>query len=277
MRISIASFSFHGLINTRMMDVFGYLEACRYRYHLDAADIWNGLLGRDPAAYLQPEFLRKVRAALDERGLILANYHADGCHPWEDDPAARDRHHALAVRHLEAAEALGARTVRIDTGGRDKTWTPEQFEHIVRRFKEYAKRAADHGYRVGPENHWGAEVGRDNMVKLAQAVDHPGFGVLLHVGRWDGDDPDVGDRKIAPWVVHTHVDVATCQTRLDAAIGILRDAGYQGYFDVETGVGKNEYAEVGLLIAYLRRALAGLAPVNESGGKNTLIPPGAQD
>ena len=277
MSISIASFSFHGLINAGMMDVFGYLEACRYRYHLGAADIWNGLLGRDPNVYLQPEFLRKVRAGLDERGLVLANYHADGCHPWEDDPAARDRHHALAVRHLEAAEILGARTVRIDTGGRDKAWTAEQFDHIVRRFKEYAARAADHGYRMGPENHWGAEVGPDNLVKLAQAVDHPGFGVLLHIGRWEGDAPEAGDRKIARWVVHTHVDAATCNGRLEPAIALLREAGYQGYFDVETGVGKNEYQEVGVLIAQVRRALANLGPaVVGKGGKNTLIPPGVQ-
>ena len=47
MKISIASYSFHGLIGAGMMDVFGYLEACKHRYGLDAADFWNGLLGRD--------------------------------------------------------------------------------------------------------------------------------------------------------------------------------------------------------------------------------------
>ena len=41
--ISIASYSFHGLLEAGMIDVFGYLESCRYRYHLDTADIWSNL------------------------------------------------------------------------------------------------------------------------------------------------------------------------------------------------------------------------------------------
>src|SRR3954453_13972340 len=96
--ISIASYSFHELIAAGRMDVFGYLESVRYRYHLDAADIWNGLLGSDPQQYLEPEFLRGVREAMDERDLVLANYHADGCHIWEDDPDHRERNYQLALR-----------------------------------------------------------------------------------------------------------------------------------------------------------------------------------
>src|SRR4051794_24725228 len=143
------------------MDVFGYLESVRYRYHLDAADIWNGLLGSDPQKYLEPEFLRTVREAMDERDLILANYHADGCHIWEDDPNHRERNYQLALQHLNAAELLGAKTVRIDAGGKGRHWTAEQFAPVVRRYREFAARAADHGYRVGPETHWGAELFAD--------------------------------------------------------------------------------------------------------------------
>src|SRR6476661_2149780 len=100
--ISIASYSFHELIAAGRMDVFGYLESVRYRYHLTVADIWNGLLGSEPEEYLTPDILAPVREALDERELPLANYHADGCHLWEDDPAVRERHHQLALRHLDA-------------------------------------------------------------------------------------------------------------------------------------------------------------------------------
>ena len=39
MKLSIASYSFHGLLDEGKMDVFGYLETIRYRYGLDAADI----------------------------------------------------------------------------------------------------------------------------------------------------------------------------------------------------------------------------------------------
>ena len=276
MKISIASYSFHGLIAAGGMDVFGYLESVRFRYHLDAADLWNGLLGRDPETYLEPQFLEGVKEGLEERGLALANYHADGCHIWEDDPAEREKNHRLALRHLDAAEYLGAKTVRIDTGGRNRHWTGEQFDHIVRRYRDFAARAADHGFRIGPETHWGTELFPDNMEQLARAVDHPGYGILLHLGHWDEGNADENDRRLAPWACHTHLDMKTTRGRLESALQILMDAGYEGYLGVEHHTGRNEYAEVAAQVAELRRAVALLrdaAPALK-GRHNPLLPAG---
>lgn len=236
--ISIAGYSFHGALAAGTLDVFGYLEACRYRYHLDTADLWNGVLGPDPDRYLQPEFLAKVRAAMRERGLTLVNYHADGCHVWEDDPAVRERHAALAERHLKAAEFLGARTVRIDTGGRGRRWTAAEFDLIVKRFRAWARRARDNGYAIGPETHWGAENYPDNMLKLAAAVDAPAFGILLHMGKDTARTPDDYDRKLAPLAIHTHIDMRTTVDRVDSALRILREAGYAGCLGVEHQIGR---------------------------------------
>jgi sugar phosphate isomerase/epimerase len=252
--ISIASYSFHELIAGRRMDVFGYLESVRYRYHLTVADVWNGLLGSDPELYLTPEFLTPVKEALDERDLSLVNYHADACHLWEYDPRTRERHLDLALRHLDAARALGARTVRIDTGGQSPTWTGEQFDYLVRHFRDFARRAHDRGCRVGPENHWGTELYADNIERLARAVDHPGFGVLLHLGRWQEGDADANDRRIAPWAVHTHFDAKTVRTRPEACLRILAETGYRGCLGIEYGAGGAEHAEVAALIAEVRRA-----------------------
>jgi len=271
--ISIASYSFHELIATGRMDVFGYLESVRYRYHLTVGDIWNGLLGPDPEKYLNPEFLGAVRAAMDERDLSLANYHADACHLWEDDPQTRERHLHLALRHLDAAEALGARTVRIDTGGQSRAWTGEQFDYLVRHSRDFARRAHERGYRVGPENHWGTELYPDNIERLARAVDHPGFGVLLHLGRWQEGDADANDRRIAPWAVHTHFDARTVRTRAEAALRILAEAGYKGCLGIEYGAGGREYEEVAVLIAEIRRAAVSAGPKpSPARGGNPLLP-----
>src|SRR5512133_3494695 len=133
MNISIASFAFHGLKAAGMVDVFGYLETCRYRYGLSTADIWNGLIDSDPEKYLNDGFCGKLKAALTERELALVNYHADGCHAWEDEPAVRQRYHDLALRHLKFAAGVGAQTVRIDAGGKGQVWTNEQFDTIVKK------------------------------------------------------------------------------------------------------------------------------------------------
>ena len=258
MKISIASFSFHGLIGAGMMDVFGYLETCKYRYHLDAADIWNGLMGPDEKVYLQEGFLKKVKEALAERDMVLANYHPDGCHVWEDDPNAREKNYQSALAHLRAARFLGAKTVRIDAGGKGHTWTAEQFDHIVSRFREYAQMGSDGGFRVGPESHWGPELVPDNMERLARAVDHPGFGILMHIGHWQEAPEEEGDRRLAPWAIHTHVDARITRTRLDPAMRRLLDAGYSGYWGVEHHSAKNEYAEVAYQLAEVRRVLHGM-------------------
>lgn len=197
------------------------------------------------------DYIRQVKEALDERGLILANLCVDGPHLWEDDPAKREFNYRNALAYLRAAEILGARTVRIDAGGspQARAFTNEQFDFIVARFREYAQRAYDNGYRVGPENHWGPEVVPENMVRLCKAVDHPGFGVLLHFRG------DVGDRLIAPWAMHTHLSWEITEGPLEACMTLLREQGYGGFWGVEHHSGRNEYAEVAVQVARVRGVL----------------------
>src|SRR5437868_743980 len=150
MNISIASYSFHGLVGEGKIDAFGYLESCKYRYGLDAADLWNGLIGT-----VDDTYLRKLRQEAEAREMTVVNYHVDGVHLWEDAADARERNYQNALVHLRAAVLLGAKTVRFDTGGTVGPMTAEQFDYLAMRYQEYCRFAGDHGFRVGPENHWG--------------------------------------------------------------------------------------------------------------------------
>lgn len=251
MNISIASYSFHGLLAEGKIDAFGYLEACRYRYGLDTADFWNGLIGTTDTDYLI-----KVRQAAEERGLTIVNYHVDGPHLWEDDCEARQRNYESAFEHLHAAAILGAKSVRIDTGGTVAYMTDEQLEYVVSRYKEYCVFGQEHGFRVGPETHWGFSLAADNMERIARGVDHPAYGILLHIGHWELGDPDEGDRRLAPWAAHTHVDANVTRTCLDEKMKLMLDAGYKGCWGVEHHTAQNEYAEVACQLAAVRRSLA---------------------
>jgi sugar phosphate isomerase/epimerase len=248
-----------------MIDVFGYLETVKYRYGLETADIWNGILGSEDLIH-QDGFQKKVKEALDERGMTVVNYHVDGCHIWEDDPVARERNYRAAIKHLKVAKAWGAKSVRIDAGGKGKAWTSEQFDHIVDRFKEYSQLGKEHGFRVGPENHWGAQMVPDNMVRLANAVDDPNFGILLHIGHWEDTQEEEGDRRLARWAFHAHVDARITRTRLELAMRLLLNAGYQGHLGVEILSGSNEYAEVGFRLAEIRLVLGKLRQGNRDDG-----------
>jgi sugar phosphate isomerase/epimerase len=251
-KVSIVSYSFHGLLQQGKLDVFGYLESCRYRYGLDAADIWNGML-----TSTAEDYLKKVREAMDEKELLLANLCVDGAHLWEDDTAAREKNYQTALQYLKAAEILGAKTLRIDMGGKGERFTDEQVDYIVSRYQEYCRRAHDGGFRVGPETHWGPELTLSEMKRVTEAVNHPAYGILLHIGHWNGGPAAeaLGDRTAAAWAVHTHVDARITQTCLEERLRLLLDAGYQGYWGVEHHSGINEYSETAWQLAAVRRAL----------------------
>jgi sugar phosphate isomerase/epimerase len=235
-----------------MMDAFGYLESVKYRYRLDAADFWNGTFGP-----IDPEHVRKVKQALREREMSVANYHVDGVHVWEDDPDKREANYQGALQHLAVAAEIGAQTVRIDMGGAGDEFTPEQLDYEVMRYTEYARFAADHGFRVGPETHWGPSLNPAVQKAVYEAVAHPGYGILLHVGHWIGGEAaeDEADVMAAPWAIHTHFDARTVATKLDAKLRLLMDAGYEGYWGVEHHSARNEYVEVEWQLAELRRGL----------------------
>jgi sugar phosphate isomerase/epimerase len=168
----------------------------------------------------------------------------------------REKHYRNALAHLRIAEQLGAQTVRIDMGGQGNDMTPEQFDHVVQRYREYAQRAYDHGYKVGPETHWGPSLVPEVQKRVYEAVDSPAYGVMLHIGHWIEGHEDEGDRLVAPWVFHTHVDWRITTTCLAEKMAILQGAGYQGYWGVEHHTGKNEYGEVAIQVAMVRDELA---------------------
>ncbi len=243
MNISIASYAFHGLLRAGRINLFGYLEACRYRYSVRAADIWNGMFEST-----DDEYLHKIKEELDERELELANLCVDGAHIWDADAETMERNHANALAYLHAAEVLSARTVRIDAGGRDAAYSDEQLDLIVTRYREYAQRAYDNGYRVGPENHWGTEVDPENMKQICEAVDHPGFGVLVHF-------KGTGEEAFAKWAMHTHIAWDCATGPLVEKMSILRNVNYDGYWSVEHHTGKNEYTETAIQLALVRDVL----------------------
>ncbi|CAM4329235.1 sugar phosphate isomerase/epimerase [Paenibacillus alkaliterrae] len=248
MNVSIASYSFHGMFNQKEIDIFSYLESLKYRYHVSGADIWNIML----ASY-EDDYLRKIRESMNRKDIHLANLCVDGAHVWEEDQELRDKNYKNALDNLRAAEILGAQTVRIDMGGHQLEMSGEQFEYTVKRYKEYAHRANESGYKVGPENHWGTSRVPENIKKLVEAVNSPAFGILLHLENWDVDKEN-GDRLCAEYAFHTHF-AAWVLPRYEEKIKHLMDAGYTGHYSVEHHSGKNEYVEVEWQLANIRRIL----------------------
>jgi sugar phosphate isomerase/epimerase len=260
MKLSIGGFSFFNTLLEGKMDIFGYLETVKYRYRLDTVDLWNGFFGtadNEGLVKIPDEAgIRKIREALDERQLTVANIAIDGAHLIDEDSAKREKLYQNALVNLRASEILGAKTVRIDfcTSGTEEI-NEHDFEYIVQRYREFCERAAQHGYIVGPENHMGAALNPHLHKRIAEAVDHPNYGILLHMKRWKPEYPD-GDAVVAPWVVHTHVDAKTALSEdVHASIQALRQAGFDGYWAVEHNANGNQYTEIEWILATVKRLL----------------------
>ncbi|OXS57704.1 xylose isomerase [Cohnella sp. CIP 111063] len=266
MKLSIGGYSFNHLSLEGKMDVFGYLESVKFRYGLDAVDLWNAQIAERTTPLLtlaDDSYLKKVREALDEKGLRLVNLAVDTAHLWDPDPDRRAALRTNAMAHLRAGVILGAETVRIDTGGYGSDrFSDEAFDHIVRGFREYCKFARDNGIRIGPENHMGPSLVPGELKRLAQAVDDPAFGILLHMGRWN-EEREGGDELVAPWVFHTHFDARTAASPESAqTVAMLRRAGFDGYWAIEHNATDEPYAQIAALLeqAESRLVEAGISP-----------------
>jgi hypothetical protein len=259
MKICIGGYSFANTMNAGKMDTFGYLESSKYRYHLDAVDLWNGTFqGCRTDIFQLPDesYIHKIREALDEKEMSVINIAVDGAHLWDADADKRKILYGNAVAYLNIADTLGAKSIRIDTG--DKQSDPlseEQFEYIVKQFQDLCQRAADLGLTVGPENHMGASKNPHYLKKVAEAVNHPNFGILLHMDRWS-EDEEIGDSLVAPWVYHTHFDGKTVQSeKAEHLVKTLLGAGYDGYWGIEYNAPEDQYLEMGWAIASVKRIL----------------------
>ena len=252
-QISIASYSFHKLLEEGVIDIFGYLESLRFRYNIQNADIWNGFI-KD----MNDEEIIKVRRAMDDRGLVLANLCCDWAHPWSDNKEELEEQNRMAEKMLRFAEILGAKTVRIDLGVREDDISEAQFDYTAGKFSEYAKIGVNAGFVVGPENHWGASRRLAVQQRLYKEINSPGYGMLLHLGNWnllEGETADGNDRAAISMAVHTHVsyDIAL---RAEEALPPLKEAGYKGAWGVEHHLEVNEYHGVS---AHLGRVMYALS------------------
>ena len=236
--ISLASYSFHGVQGAGRFDVFAYLEALKYHYDVSYADIWTGYLPT-----LEDDFLKKIRAAMDEKHLTLANLCVDGPHLWVDSEEERKAHREQMLAYIRAAEILGARTVRIDFGGTEgHTMPDEAFEYIVNTYREYCAVCGSLGMKIGPENHWGWDRVPEYLEKVRDAVDSPYYGHLFHFGNFF-DEPERGTDIAVSYAMHTHVHAGSVPYAKEI-IRRLAKSGYAGTYSVEHHSGRHEFARV---------------------------------
>jgi sugar phosphate isomerase/epimerase len=253
MDFSIASYSFHRLVNGGKQDMFQYIADSK-KMGMASLDPWVGHLQpllhestklTQGAQWDAPAFssdgmlyIERVKAAIDEAGLPLNCLAVDGPHIYEPDEQTRKVHRASAYRWLDAAARLGSAQVRIDCGGPAEL-NDEQFAIIVDGYNDLIARAKDKGMEIVIENHWGASQQPATLRRILDAID--GLGLLFDTNNFapgkqqEGWEMFVGDAK-AVHIKTFEFDENGNDPTVDIpkVIGMLLDNGYNGLWGIES-------------------------------------------
>ena len=255
MRIGICSFSFHRLLASGSQDIFGYIDLCR-QLGCAQLDPWNAHLappensetvlraGRNPGqshqliALPDDSYIERVAAAGRRAGIPFGTIAVDGAHIFEPEPAARHENRRRAYAWLDAARKLGARQVRIDAGGPEQL-SDEVLQIIVDGYRDLIARARPMRIEILIENHWGAAIIPENVVRILLAA--PGLGLLYDTRNWKAGLRPQGRQIGAPFARATHVKTRTWDERgnetsedVAEAVNLLLGAGYAGTWGIES-------------------------------------------
>ena len=259
--VSIASYSFHGLLSEGRIDIFAYLEALKFRYNVEYADIWSGYLPNfntvEPICEDDEKLLRKIKYSMDEKGIVCANLCVDGPCIWAYSEEDRKKHYNGAFNYMKAAKILGAKTVRIDVGVREDAITDEQFDYVAKVYKDLAVFGKENGIIIGTENHWGASRDPKVLDRLYEAINSDFYGHLFHFGNFIDGQKEAGMEAVLKMAMHTHIP-ADSVTFAKEYIRRLVNAGYKGAFSIEHHTGKHEYERVAWQLATVRELITEL-------------------
>lgn len=136
-----------------------------------------GLLSADLPAAEQEYGLSGIRSMLADNGIVDLELE-DIPRWWDDGPRAAESHR---VRHavLTAAEALGARHIKVTPDGDNEPW---DHEHWAAKFAQLAEQAAAAGARLGIEFFpWANIATLHQGLQLVEDCGHDAAGVVIDV------------------------------------------------------------------------------------------------
>lgn len=274
MEIGICSFSFHRLLAAGKQDIFRFITDCK-ELGCTQLDPWNAHLadirrgddvlhaGHNPdksqhLSAVDEDYIDRVKQAADDAGLPFGCIAVDGAHIYEADPDARAANRARAYRWLDVAAKLGAKQVRIDTGGPEEL-TGETLAVIKEGYADVIARAGERNIEVLVENHWGPTIWPDNVIRLLEEVE--GLGLLLDTHNFKPEKKAEGRERCARYARAVHIktldwDENGNETHEDVptAIRLLVDAGYKGAWGIESVPRDgDEYGGARRTIALIRR------------------------
>jgi sugar phosphate isomerase/epimerase len=227
-------------------------------------DVWSSLFGDvtddsmyggrgfDPSTPSGRKWLDRFASTLAKTGTKV--HHISNNAPNNisgPDEEARRAGIAVAKRWLDGAAIIGARTMRVNTGGPnympDATRGPDGYpmnqeigpylKACIESFKEMADYGAERGVKVTIENHWGLTANPMNMRILLDAINHPFCEASPDYANWEHEHMLFsGLKAVAPYAhttVHAKFWDRWSNNDVQRSTRIMLASGYTGKFALE--------------------------------------------
>lgn len=235
----------------------------------------NNIQALDPTAYFFPtypevpsdEYLERFKNYAAELGIVVSGTGIRNNFA-SHDTAIRTEGVQLAKDWIVAASKMGIPVVRVFAGevpeGYEDKWE-EVAGWMIECFKECADFGAQHGVKIGIQNHGDMLQTSDQCLYVLNAVGSEWAGLIVDTGNFKTEDPYKDIAAVAPYAVNWQVKesprglVGEEKTDYMKLVRIIKEGGYEGYVPVETllvkGITYDPFALVSEMLEELQHAI----------------------
>lgn len=266
-RIAVASYPFRDFIlpaeyvsasatpAAPKMELTEFAAHVKSRFNINKIEPWSSHFRS-----LEPKYLDRFRAALDQASASVVNIAFDGEHSfYAPDRAVRERAIADNKQWIDAAATLGSPSIRTHIASSDNQ--PPDLERCADSFLRIVEHASTRNVVIHLENDDGVTEDPIFLVKLIEKVNSPWLHALPDFGNSlmhkVPEDAYAGVEAMfqhAYGICHVKQSEATgkganVQVDLAYVFAVLKKAGFRGYLSMEYDNSGDPYACTEELIA----------------------------
>jgi L-ribulose-5-phosphate 3-epimerase len=240
-RISLAEWSLHRAIQSRLMTSLDFPRVAREQFGIEGLEFVNQLWEAPTQSYVQ-----RLKANIQKTGTKAVLIMCDGeglvGHSNRSERMRASRNH---YKWVDVSAELGGHAIRVNMDSDLKGATPAEVQTIIgycaEGLADLCQYAAKASTNVLIENHVGVSLHPDPIVRVIKQLGLPNLGTLPDSGNWPKDlDRYDAVGKLMPFAKGFSAKFWDFtpggeESTIDAAriMKIVRDSGYTGWIGIE--------------------------------------------